>query len=180
MAKIVVIHGTKSDPDSNWFPWLKDELKKVGHEVIVPRFPTPKDQNLQNWMNVISGSNLKDCILIGHSLGAAFILSIVEEIEISQAFLISGFLGDIGIYEYDKLNSTFTHKEFDWIKIKENCHTFHVINSDNDPYVPWEKGEELAERLSVPLTVIKNGGHINTESGYVKFDLLLDMLIDSL
>lgn len=50
---------------------------------------------------------------------------------------------------------------------------FKVYQSDNDPYVSLGNGKELAKQLGVDLTFIPNVGHLNAESGYTKFDLLL-------
>ena len=61
-------------------------------------------------------------------------------------------------------------------KIRNNCKKFYVINSDNDPYVPLEKGQQLADNLNTKLIVIKNAGHINAEFGYTKFQQLLEYI----
>lgn len=181
MPNVIIIYGTGGNPEGNWFPWLKSELEKLDYKVFVPEFPTPKNQSLENWLDVFKNYEQylnKDTTVIGHSLGAAFILNILEKLNhpIKSAFLVSGFLGLLNNPEFDELNKTFTIKPFNWDKIKNNCTRFYVINSDNDPYVPIEKGEELAEKLNVRLDIIKNAGHINSESGYDKFKLLLEKI----
>jgi uncharacterized protein len=184
MPNIIIIHGTGGSPEGNWFPWLKSELEKLNYKVFAPEFPTSKNQSLENWFDVFKDCEQylnKDTIIIGHSLGVAFILSILEKTnhQIKSAFFVSGFLGLLNNPEFDELNKTFTAKSFDWDKIKKNCKEFHIINSNNDPYVPTEKGEELAEKLNVKLTIIKNAGHINSESGYNKFEFLLEKITKS-
>ena len=51
-CNVIIIHGSYGSPEKNWFPWLKEELKKSGINTFVPRFPTPKNQNLDTWANV--------------------------------------------------------------------------------------------------------------------------------
>ena len=58
----------------------------------------------------------------------------------------------------------------------KNCSKFYIISSDNDPYVPLAKGKELANKLDSNLILIKNAGHINSDSGFIKFDFLLDKI----
>ena len=52
MSNIFIIHGAYGNPNDNWFPWLKAELEKIGAKAFVPAFPTPEDQNLENWFKV--------------------------------------------------------------------------------------------------------------------------------
>ncbi len=181
MPNVIIIHGTGGSPKGNWFPWLKSELEKLNYKVFVPKFPTPKNQSLKNWLDVFKNYEQyldKNAIVIGHSLGVAFLLTILEKVNhpIKFAFFVSGFLGLLNNPEFDELNKTFTAKSFDWGEIKSNCQKFYIINSDSDPYVPIEKGEDLAKKLNVKLTIIKNAGHINSESGYNKFELLLEKI----
>ena len=175
-----IIHGIYGNPEENWFPWLKKELENENYEVIVPKFPTPINQSLESWLRVISkyeGKINEDTVLIGHSLGAAFILDYLEikNKKIKAAFLVAGYhkLLDNEFYE---LNKTFVYRDFKWEKIKSNCKKFFVIASDNDPYIPLSTNEELANILGAELKVIHNGGHLNAKAGYEKFPLLLELV----
>lgn len=181
MTNVFIIHGTGGSPEINWFPWLKNGLEKLGCKVFVPRFSTPKNQSLESWLKVFDKCRKhldEDSIIVGHSLGPAFLLSVLENLnlQIKAAFFVAGFTGFLNNLEFDELNKTFVDKTFDWDKIRKNCKKIYVINSDNDPYVPLEKGKELAKSLGVELIVLKNAGHINQEFGYTKFDLLLEMI----
>ncbi len=185
MTNIIIIHGTGGNPNGNWFPWLKTELEKLDCRVFVPKFPTPKNQSLQNWLKVFKEYEQyldENSIVVGHSLGPTFLLSVLEDLKrpIKSAFFVAGFTGLLDNAEFDELNKTFVTKEFDWAKIKNNCRKFHVVNSDNDPYVPLEKGKSLAESLGTELTILKNAGHINKEAGYTKFDFLLEKITNEL
>jgi len=185
MTKYFIIHGSYGNPKENWFPWLRKELEKgKKNTVFVPKFPTPENQSLDNWMKTFDESYLskvdEDTIFIGHSLGPAFILSVLEKIDLSKpiraCFFVSGFLGLLGNKEFDDVNKTFTDKKFDWNKIKKNCEKFYVFHSDNDPYVSLEKAKELAKKLNTKIILVKNAGHFNKSSGYIKFELLLEKI----
>lgn len=173
-----IIHGIYGHPHENWFPWLKKELETQGYEVIVPKFPTPLDQSLESWLRVFSQYENKineETILIGHSLGAAFILDYLEQTnkKIKVAFLVAGYHKLVN-NEFDELNKTFVGRKFDWNKIKQNCEKFFIVASDNDPYIPLEINKELAKILNEDLQIIHNGGHLNKKAGFDKFPKLLE------
>ena len=177
----IIIHGVYSNPEENWFPWLKKQLEGMEFEVIVPQFPTPLDQSLESWMRVFSQYESKineETVLIGHSLGAAFILNYLEKTtkKIKAAILVSGFHKLLGI-SYDEGNKTFVDKQFNWEKIKSSCQKFFVFASDNDEYISLDVSNELANNLGAEMNVVHEGGHLNTKSGYDDFPLLLETII---
>lgn len=181
-AKIIIIHGTRGNPNTNWFPWLKQELIALDYEVMVPSFPTPEGQSLMSWKQAFHkqiGSLAPNMILVGHSLGAGFILNLLEGSShpIAAAYLVCGFIGKLGLPEYDLLNESFVCRRFNWSQITKNIGHAYVFNSDNDPYVPLSKGKELAEKLQTSLTVIHGAKHINEEAGHKTFPLLLQKIL---
>lgn len=98
MANVFIIHGTGASPEINWFPWLKKELEKLGCKVFVPIFPTPENQSLESWLMVFDKYKRyldEDSIVVGHSLGPAFLLSVLENLDkqIRASFFVAGFIG---------------------------------------------------------------------------------------
>ena len=179
-----IIHGIYANPESNWFPWLKKELENKGFEVVVPKFPTPLDQSLESWMRTIAKYKNRineEAVLVGHSLGATFILNYLEKSgkKIRAAYLVAPFHKLLGS-SYDKLNNTFVDKQFDWEKIKSNCGKLFVCASDKDEYIPLEITKELIKKLNAEFNLIPDGGHLNKESGYDKFPLLLKIIASEL
>ena len=122
MAKIFIIHGAYGHPKENWIPWLKLELEKLGLNVVIPKFPTPENQSLENWQKIMETYDIEsDDILIGHSIGPALILHLLETYKAKAAFLIAGFIGALCFDEVDTINASFFKNPFDWNKIKQNC-----------------------------------------------------------
>ncbi len=177
--KAFIIHGTGATSQSNWFPWLKAELEKMDITVFAPDFPLNEQQNLTNWLKVFEkywGIIDENTLFIGHSLGPAFILNILEraKTEVMASFLVAPFIGNLNLPEFDKVNNTFVNKDFNWSKIVKNCRAFYVYASDNDPYVPLDKSIFIANKTNATLRIMKDSGHINADSGYLKFDKLLE------
>ncbi len=178
MANVFIIHGYKGHSQENWFPWLKQELEQLGHIVTVPDFPDPGYPELSRWINSFQQYKSlinEDNILVGHSLGGAFLLSWLEQNKARAAYFVASVSGQIG-HPVDSEISTFTHKIFDWEKIKSNSNICYIFHSDNDPYIPLKQAKELAENLNSELLIIPNGGHLNSSAGYGKFRLLLEQI----
>ena len=185
MTNIFIIHGAYDNPGKNWFPWLKNELEKLECKVFIPKFPTPENQTLENWIDAFEDYRQhldKNSIVIGHSLGSAFLLNLLENLEhpIKVSFFVAGFASLLDIPKFDNINKTFIDKRFDWQKIKQNCSRFFIFHSDNDKTVSSEKTEALAKNLDAKIILVKNAGHFNEKTGYTKFDLLLEKIRNEL
>jgi len=179
MANIIIIHCTRGSPDSHWLPWLKEELGKSGHDIIIPKFPTPDGQNLGNWLEAFMPYEkyLTDgSILIGHSIGCAFALNLIERTDanLEACFLVAGFIEDLENSTFTPLNHTFYENGFDWTKIRTSCKNFYIYGSDNDPHVSLRNIHSLSSKLGTKEIIVNNAGHFNTASGYVQFPLLLE------
>lgn len=178
MSNIFIIHGILGHPEENWFPWLKQELEKLGHQVFVPRFPAPESPNLTAWLQCFTDYEKyldTDAVMIGHSLGTPFALRVIEDQPIKALYSVAGFVSSPG-NSFDEAMKSFTNHPFNWEKISNNCHSFHVYHSDNDPYMPLAKAEELAAKLNVQVEIIKGAGHFNSTAGYDTFPFLLEKL----
>ena len=181
MTSIFIFHGTGGYPEENWFPWLKQELEKLDCNAIVPKFPTPENQSLESWLKILNNSKqffTEDTILVGHSLGGAFLLRVIERsnVNFKAAFIVAAPIGISPIKNYESDRLFLGNFEFDWKKIKSHCRKFFVFYSDNDSYVSLGNGEKLAKHLNAGLTFIPNSGHFNKSAGYTKFDLLLEKI----
>lgn len=181
MKKALIFHGTLGSPEGNWFAWLQDYLMTAGWQVAVPKLPTPEGQNLDNWVASLQAqiTDLNDLdLVIGHSLGATFALRLIEKgfIKPKETILVSALIDVIGNEEYDALNMSFVDTPFKWETIKNTGSNITIIHGDNDPYVPIEQPLEIANKLNIDLQLLKDGGHINTETGFTDFPEILDFI----
>lgn len=179
MKKALLIHGSGGSPEGGFLPWLKSELEKEGYEVMTPQFPISLEtQKLENWLSVADEVNLdEDTIAVGFSLGAPFLINLLEKKALKSAYLIAGFASLLG-NQFDPVINTFVDKEFDWKRIKENCQNINFFYSDNDPYVPIEKASELEEKLGTKGALVEGAGHFNSETGFLSFPLLLEKILE--
>lgn len=64
-----------------------------------------------------------------------------------------------------------------WETIRKNAGYCGVFQSDDDPYVGLENGQELTKNLGVELSFVSHAGHFNTAAGYTTFEALRDKVV---
>ncbi|MER9947202.1 alpha/beta fold hydrolase [Mesorhizobium sp. M0047] len=182
--RAIIIHGAHGGPETNWFPWLHQELNAEGIEVVRPHFPTPEGQSLSAWFEVydlaIEPLPPASTILVGHSLGAAFALRLVERSvkPVHGLFLAAGFVGALGLPDYDPINNSFFETPFYWSSIRERKgRAFRCWASDDDPYVPLSRSQDVATSLESPLEIVPGGGHLSSETRFDTFPEMRDAIL---
>jgi predicted alpha/beta hydrolase family esterase len=175
---VIILHGTKGSPHINWFPWLRQQLQARGETVHVPHLPTPDSQTPAAWHTALAAQCPpidSSTTLVGHSLGANFILHILERLiaPVAQSIFVAPVIDDIAFEEYSHLNEPFTHHLYDWPRIRTNAGVPIILHGTDDPYVPPAQATRLQYEIGGLLNLIPNGGHLNGEAGYTEFPLLL-------
>lgn len=191
MKNYFIIHGSFSGPYANWFPWLAGEIEKMKTDekeepiCYVPQFPTGVGyQNFDNWEKVLmsyvdAGLINEETIIFAHSIAPIFVCKflIKHKIKVERLVFVAGFNNYFGLNEdYDNVNGLMYLKTEDLKNIKKCCSDIVAIYSNNDPYVKFDVEKEFADTIATKQIVVDNGGHLNSGSGYSKFDLLLSFL----
>jgi len=179
---IVILHGIEGHAGIHWQQWLNDELIKAGHKVIMPNLPQSQHPDRHTWLHFIKNiidnlSQDEEIILVGHSLGVITALDFIEtsKRKISKLISVSGFAKptDNPLNDYFMKEKTTKFK-----KVLKNLKSAVVIYGTKDPYVPQKILSHLAKKLKVEPIIIKDGGHLNTESGFTRFPQILSAIID--
>lgn len=179
-----IIHGSFSNPFSNWIPWLRKEIENRGVDnVYTPDLPSGVGyQNFANWnaiMNVYKEAGLIDenTVLFAHSIAPVFVAKylITNKIKVKKLIFVCGFNNYLGINdEYDEVNKTMYLDNLS--DIKNYCDDIICFYSKNDPYVKYEVEKEFADTIATRQIIIEDGGHLNAESGYLEFPDLLEYI----
>jgi predicted alpha/beta hydrolase family esterase len=69
-----------------------------------------------------------------------------------------------------------SEKTINFETVKNKLKWAEVVYGDNDPYVTQSALKQVADGLNAQPTIIPDGGHLNTETGFTKFPLLIDIL----
>ena len=169
--KILLLHGWGGSDFPHWQSWLASELAKDYGTVSflkLSNFETPK---LGMWKVELQEhlSSFKPDIVICHSLANTlwFHLCNDEAIqEVQKLYLVAPPSMNCKVKEL---------QEFFPINVPTNPHAKEIllITSTNDPYMSEEEAKVLQNELNVPMKILKDAGHINTQSGYGEWDWIL-------
>jgi len=99
---------------------------------------------------------------------------------VAGLFLAAGFVGALGLPDYDTINHSFFGAPFDWPGIRERKgRVFRCWAGENDPYVPLSRSQDIATCLEAPLEIVSGGGHLNSETGFTTFPQMRDAILSA-
>ncbi len=183
MNNYLILHGSFSSPLENWFPYLKREIKKLDYKVAVPHMPIGVNiQNYDSWSREIdkfvnNGFINENTIIFAHSIAPVFTCQYLIEnrIKVKKLIFVSGFNNFFAANkEFDNVNASMFCNNI--AQIKKYCQYIFCLYSDNEPYIPYDKEKEFADSITKNQIIIKNGGHLNSESGYTQFPELIQFI----
>ncbi len=180
-SSIYLIHGFTASSKANWFPWLKEQMKNKGFELIVPDMPNTEDPHLDPWLQKLEESinNINEnTIFIGHSLGCITSLRFIlkKGISIKGAILVSGFM-DKNPMDIQKEGLTeFMSGEIDIDKVKGLIPHRVMLTAVDDDIVPMEATKKMADKLDARLIILDKGGHFIDRDGFTEFPEVVALL----
>lgn len=183
MKHVIIVHGFKGKPDTNWKPWLKAELEELGIQVVVPEMPNTMAPTADEWQNKLDqciGSPTKDIFLIGHSLGCITILRYLEKLDKDQKIGGCIFVAGFGTRfpEYNGGHDTFFDHDLDWSKIKQHCNNFVAIHSDDDRNVGLDQLELFKEELNAKAILMQDMGHFGSNDGVYEIPIVKSEIVN--
>lgn len=183
MQNYFIIHGSFGSPFGNWFSWLYDFISSDKKQVYVPQFPIGVDyQNYENWSKLLKyyvdlGLINQNTVIIGHSIAPIFISKflIQNKLKVDKLIFVCGFNNYlVGDKDYDEVNKTMFVDNIE--EVKQYSNEIVCFYSNNDPYVKYETEKEFANKIATEQLLIKDGGHLNSESGYDTFEDIISYL----
>lgn len=170
-------------PETNWKPWLRQELEAKGMKVDVPEMPNTEYPIASEWVAMLTGmigEPTQDTYLIGHSLGCITILRYLESLKENQkiggTILVAGFGGRFPKYHAGNHDTFFDH-ELNWQRIRSHCNNFVAIHSDDDPGVNVEQLDLFEDKLGAKILREHGFGHFGSADGIFEIPLVRDELL---
>ncbi len=173
MDRILILHGWGGSDYPHWQAWLAGQLASNYGAVSFPLLDNPHFPSKNRWIKQTKEviEEFKPNIVVAHSLGCILWLLMVPEIDINldKLILVAPPSKNTKI---DTIKSFFPYSIPNNLKSKESM----IIVSDNDEYIDTQEAKELAKTCGAHLEIIHNAGHINTQSGFGKWEYIEKLL----
>ena len=181
MKRIFIIHGWEGNHESDWLPWLKSELEKLGHKVFTPDMPKTNRPTIEAWvghLRELVGTPDKNTYFIGGSIGCQTILRYLETVStpVGGAIFIAGWfdLKNMESKEEEDIAEPWIKTPIDIAKVKRVLPKSILIISDNDPFGAVEENKKKFAELGSKILLMRGAGHISGDYGYTKLPEALE------
>ena len=174
MNKTLILHGWGGSDFPHWQSHLASEIAKDYGTVCFPLLDNCHFPSKNRWSKQIKQllEEFKPDTIVCHSLANTlwFWLCQEEIATVEKLFMVSP----------PSLQTTeATIKTFFPCDIPSDIHAkeVHLIVSDNDPWIKLNEAKSIAKSIGATYTVVENGGHINADSGFGKWELIEKLVI---
>lgn len=169
MLAMVIPGNGDTKITSNWYPYVKKKLEKLGIDVIAENMPDPVLARKKIWLPFIQKriNGDSDSVLIGHSSGAAAIMKFLESNKCRLAVLVGSYYTDLG-YDSEKKSGYFDNP-WQWDRIKANSDKIILFSSSDDPYIPISEPRLIKNKLNAEYHEYVDEGHFGEDTGKTIF-----------
>ncbi|MEY3001998.1 MAG: hypothetical protein RLZZ428_373 [Pseudomonadota bacterium] len=164
---VLILHGWGGSDAPHWQAQLAGAVATHYGTVSFPLLDHCHFPNKNRWLKQLKHilNEFKPDTVVCHSLANTLWFWLCQEtqIEIQRLFLVS---------PPSLTTQVETIKTFFPCELPQTlcAKKVEMIVSDNDPYITLDEAEKIAAHYRIPIKVVTNGGHINTDSGFGKWE----------
>ena len=164
-TKVAIVPGNGGGDieTSGWYASVRDELVGRGYlqndEVELRNMPDPFVARECFWipfMHDVLRCGAKT-IIVGHSSGALAAMRYAEKYPVRGIVLVSAYVTDLGIE--NERRSEYFNRPWEWERIRENAGFIVQFGSIDDPFVPFEEQQIVADNLQADFMKFDDRGH---------------------
>jgi len=173
--RAILIHGYNANPEMNFHPWLANELRNRGWEVIAPQLPLSDEPNPLESIQALEeavGRLDSKTVIIGHSLGGVLALRYLEAAEAESTPRAVILVGAPWHVNSPKIKSFFM-TEFDFDVVMWKAQEFVVVHDEGDKAIPINHAEKYAKVLGADFIKTTGNDHFTGE----QYPELLDIIL---
>ncbi|XP_061180501.1 serine hydrolase RBBP9-like [Saccostrea echinata] len=159
-AAIIPGNGAGDVFHANWYGWAYKQINKLENVTCnLQNMPDPITARESIWIPFMHDKLEcnEDTIIIGHSSGAEAAMRFAEQYKVKGIILVSACVTDLG--DDNERASGYYSRPWDWTKIKANAGFVVQFGSTDDPFIPWEEQQTVADQLNTDLRKYSDKGH---------------------
>ena len=175
-SKTLILHGWGGSDAPHWQAELAAEIAKDYGTVSFPLLDNCHFPSKNRWIKQVKAilEDFKPDTVVCHSLANTLWFWLCQEEgmqEVKRLFMVS----PPSLQTKEKTISTFFP-----CALPKNIYAkeIHMIVSDTDPWVKMDEAESIATQIGAEFTTIHDAGHINDDSGYGKWDLIENLVME--
>lgn len=165
--KVAIIPGNGAGDvfHANWYGWAHKQINKMENVSCGLRnMPDPITAKESIWIPFMREQMECDenTVIIGHSSGAEAAMRFAEKYKVKGIILVSACVTDLG--DDNERASGYYSRPWDWTSIKANTDFVVQFGSTDDPFIPWEEQQAVADGLNSDLRKFSDKGHFMNSS----------------
>jgi predicted alpha/beta hydrolase family esterase len=174
--KVLILHGWGASDAPHWQAELASKIAQNYGTVSFPLLDNCHFPSKNRWITQTKAliKEFKPDTAVCHSLANTLWFWLCQEEEmhtVKRLFMVS----PPSLTTTEKTIKTF----FPCEKPKNiYAKEVHMIVSDNDPWIKLDEAKEIASHFDASLSIVKNAGHINTDSGHGKWELIEKLVME--
>lgn len=182
---VLILHGWGGNKPAHWQEHLYNALTAEGADVHYPKFPEPTAPNLPAWLETLEKEMAEltkaaqGLTVVCHSLGAItwFHYAVrTQQQAADRVLLVAPPYVMVGIPPTDAPPGVegFFPPPMDAQAIARAARETHIVASNDDDYATFEQTKAYADRLNIPIHLLKDAGHISPYWGYGEWPWVRD------
>ncbi|MFZ2681671.1 MAG: alpha/beta fold hydrolase [Patescibacteria group bacterium] len=173
--RIILVHGFKASPKTHFWPWLQRALTDHRFEVLMPELPDAENPDRDAWTKALLeavGPLSDQDIIVGHSLGGASALRLLEAAEARTTPHACVLISTPWMIKDEKFRSFFL-TELDHDVLMWRASKFVVVHAQDDAVIPVAHADKYAQVFHADLVTPAVGGHFEAEQQPVILEAIL-------
>ncbi len=172
MKKVLILHGWGGSDYPHWQSWLAGEIAKEYGTVSFPLLDNPHFPTKNRWIKQFKEllKEFQPDTVVLHSLANTAWLHLCEEGGIAEVERLLMVAPPHQELELDTIKTFFPAPIPKKLYAKEVL----LVTSTNDPYLSADEAQALQKALNVPMKILENAGHINSDSDYGEWPWVLE------
>ncbi len=172
--RVLILHGWGGSDAPHWQDGLAKELASEGYPVFFPQLPNRDNPTLIAWSQALDEiiHSFKPAIIVAHSLANTLLfhyLNVKPELKFAKIMIVAPPADD---RENPEIASFFPFPVPN-INAKQKL----LVASTNDKYATSVDSITMAMNAGCEVHMVDDGGHINAESGFGRWDFAFDWVV---